>query len=463
MAKLLLVDDDEQISDSTRRLLEMEGHAVTLARDGSEALERARTTPFDAILSDVRMPGMTGLEFLKAFSLLCKETPVLLMTAYGTVEDAVWAMKMGAVDFLEKPFKRQQLLSALDGALARKRVSSRTLTAPGSPLWLPVGESETAQHLRSLVEQVAPTSATILLTGESGTGKELIARAIHERSARAKGKFIALNCAAMPASLIESELFGYEKGAFTGATQSREGLFEAANGGTLLLDEIGDMPMGLQASLLRTLQEREVRRVGSTQARKIDVRVLAATHRELRESVKAGAFREDLLFRLEVVSIVLPPLRDRKEDILPLARHFLLQASSRHGKTVLSLSSEALAALQAHIWPGNIRELSNVIERAVIFAKSETLELADLPAHLQANRSDSIRDALVSFKVGTPLREIEDVMIRKTLEVADGDKETAARLLGINSRTIYRKLEEGKLKSTPLATDPEPGTSDLSS
>ena len=450
--RILLVDDDLQSLDSTRRILEIEGHEVVTAADGADALEKLRlaATPFDLCLSDVRMPRLGGMEFLKAVSVRGDDLPVLLMTAFGTVEDAVHAMKLGAVDFLSKPFKRQTLLAAMAGVVERVRArkNSETLVAEKSDGLL--GESPALQRLKLELEQVAHVSATVLVRGESGTGKERVARLIHEKSPRARGPWIALNCAALPENLIESELFGHEKGAFTGAQQSHEGLFEAASGGTLFLDEIGDMPLALQSRLLRTLQEGEVRRLGSTVSRKVDVRVIAATHRDLHECVRAGSFRQDLLFRLEVLTLDVPPLRAREGDIERLAMHFLADFSKRHGKPISGLDSVFLNALRAHPWPGNVRELQNVMERAVVFGReNEALGLESLPEHLRGLEGTSVSsvgatpwDDTIAVRIGTPLREVEDLLIKRTLEAAEGDKAITAQLLGINARTIYRKLEK---------------------
>ena len=466
--RILLVDDDAQSLESTRKILELSGYQVVTASDGQAALEQvrpaleSRTPRFDLVISDVRMPRLGGLEFLRALSLCGEGMPVVLMTAFGRVEDAVWAMKLGAVDFLTKPFKRQQLLSSVETALKRARAAHRPAAAAqsqapasgtGAAL---VGRSRPMDELRKLIAQVSPTNVTVLLTGESGTGKEMVARQVHEQSPRAKAKFVALNCAAVPEQLIESELFGFEKGAFTGAVGAKEGLFEAAHGGTLLLDEIGDMPLSLQATLLRTLQEGEVRRLGSTQPRKVDVRVIAATHRDLKESVRAGQFRQDLLYRLEVVGVHVPPLRERMEDVPDLAYHFLKLAAQRHGKEVSGISEEAMASLLAHTWPGNVRELSNVIERAVVFVKASHIQSEDLPPHLvdlgvvhpaPAPASAGLKETSISVPLGTPLKDVEDLLIRKTLEATSGDKNMTARLLGINSRTIYRKLDKRETES----------------
>jgi two-component system response regulator HydG len=461
MAKILLVDDDPQSLASTKRILELAGMEVVTAVDGQFALECVRKSPdrsgpiFDLVITDVRMPRMGGLEFLRALSLCGENVPVILMTAFGRVEDAVWAMKLGAVDFLTKPFKRQTLLSAIEVALRRSRThlnpSQETqFQIEGVGLQTLIGRSGIMQELREMIAKVAPTKASILLNGESGTGKELVARLIHELSpSRVQGKFIALNCAAVPENLIESELFGYERGAFTGAMGNKEGLFEAANRGTLLLDEIGDMPLSLQAKLLRVLQESEVRRLGATDSRKIDVRVISASHRKLKERVKEGLFREDLLYRLEVVEMRVPPLRERMEDLSDLSYFFLKIACLKHEKEVKIISDEVLQVFRAHSWPGNVRELSNVIERAVVFTQSEKISLAELPSHLLLISSSAglqdlhaISGSTISVPLGTSLEDVEELLIRKTLEATSGDKNMTAKLLGINSRTIYRKLDK---------------------
>lgn len=473
---ILLVDDDAQALESMRKILELSGYQVTTAVDGQVALDLirpkgadvgARETPFDLVLTDVRMPRLGGLEFLRALS-LCVDVPVILMTAFGRVEDAVWAMKLGAVDFLTKPFKRQALITAIEAALKRGKARAQGgQSQAGESSELLLGASTGMRDLRRMVEQVAPTAASVLIHGESGTGKELVARCLHLRSNRARAPFVAVNCAAIPEQLIESELFGFEKGAFTGATGQKEGLFEAADGGTLLLDEIGDMPLAVQAKLLRVLQESEVRRIGATSSRKIDVRVIAATHKDLADCVQAGTFRQDLLFRLEVVGIRVPALRDRTDDIAELSAFFLSKAAKRHEKALTGFTQEALAALRAHAWPGNVRELSNVIERAAIFAGTESGEIAlvDLPKHVQQACAASHpvshpssqqlqstgRSGSIEIPLGTSLKDVEEILIRKTLEATDGDKNTAARLLGINSRTIYRRLEQrGEREADPV-------------
>jgi two-component system response regulator HydG len=439
--KILVVDDDVQGLETTRRILEFAGYEVLTAHDGQAALDLIRSkesASIHAILTDVRMPRMTGLEFLKALSVIACRTPVILMTAFGNIEDAVWAMKLGAVDFLSKPFKKRQLLDAVAIAL------SRSVQPLGDE---PAVRSSKMTSLREQLQKVVTTQATVLIHGESGVGKERIAKEIHDASSRAKNPFIAVNCAAIPENLLESELFGFERGAFSGADRAKIGLFEAAHGGTLLLDEIGDMPLVLQAKLLRVLQEGEIRRLGSTCSSKVDVRVIASTHQDLRRLAVEGRFREDLLYRLEVIVLHVPALRDRREDILPLARHFLEQASDRHGKRVSGFSEEVLGLLSAHSWPGNIRELSNAVERAVVLSAGEWIQPDDLPATLRSTHGGAVvcgpasLQGSISIPLGTALKDVEDLLIRKTLEATDGDKSMTARLLGITSRTIYRKLD----------------------
>ena len=453
MAKILLVDDDPQALESTRKILEFAGHSVVVAMDGQQALEivrpvtgRVSESDFDLVVTDVRMPRLGGLEFLRALALCGENIPVILMTAFGRVEDAVWAMKLGAVDFLTKPFKRQALLDSIETALKRTRSKKETeafssIQEPSDPI---LGKSPVIRALKDLISRVAPTHANVLLTGESGTGKELVARRLHQLSPRADKQLIALNCAAVPEQLMESELFGFEKGAFTGATAAKEGLFEAAHQGTLLLDEIGDMPLPLQAKLLRVLQESEVRRIGSTQTKKTDVRVVAATHRDLKAEVAAGRFRQDLLYRLEVVGIHVPPLRERTQDLPELVLHFIKQAGLRHGKSELSVKSEIFEVLAAHSWPGNVRELANVMERAVVLARGNSIGAEELPSHILSRKSVEGVSSSISIPLGTSLKDVEELLIRKTLEATDGDKNMTAKLLGINSRTIYRKLEPNR-------------------
>jgi two-component system response regulator HydG len=353
---ILLVDDDSQSLDSTRKILEHSGYRVLLASDGEEALERVREdSSISAVVSDVRMPRMSGIEFLRALSIRGEALPVILMTAYGEVSDAVWAMKLGAVDFLSKPFKRQALLTAVESAIKRVRArgsqaqaSEGTVQAGGSSrlsgkLW---GSSSAMGTLREQIVRVAQTRATVLIHGESGTGKELVARELHARGARSTERWLALNCGAVPESLVESELFGHERGAFTGAQATQIGLFEAADRGTLFLDEIAELPLSAQVKLLRVLQEGEIRRIGSTQSRKVDVRLIAATHRDLRKEVAAGRFREDLLYRLEVIQLAVPALRERLGDLPELVSRFLSEACQLHQKSIEAVEPGVIQAFE---------------------------------------------------------------------------------------------------------------------
>ncbi len=450
-SSILLVDDDLQGLESTRKILELESFQVDVAKDGQEALEKVRSknaagAMYDLVITDVRMPKMSGLEFLRALQLCGLEVPVVLMTAFGRVEEAVWAMKIGAVDFLTKPFKRHALLTAVRAALQKAKPKGKEQKGLNPPLQADdlVGESQVMEKLKQQISQVAATPATILLTGESGTGKEKIARLIHQKSSRAKQPFLAINCAAMPEALIESELFGFEKGSFTGAYAAHRGMFEAADGGTLLLDEVGDMPLSLQGKLLRVLQENEVRRVGSTQSIRVNVRIIAATHQDLRQRVAEGKFRQDLLYRLEVIALRAPALRERVQDIPLLSGFFLSRSSKQHDKKISVITPEVLRIFSEHSWPGNVRELSNVIERAVILAEGLEIHPQDLPAYLRDSAMVSSTESWIEsiqIPVGTSLKQVEDLMIKKTLEATEGDKNLAAKLLGLTSRTIYRKLE----------------------
>lgn len=502
---ILLVDDDIQSLQSTQRLLEWSGHRVTTAQDGAEALEKLRALPSVAamledsviqlVISDVRMPKLNGIEFLRALrddrSSHISRLPIILMTAFGRVEDAVWAMKLGAVDFLTKPFKKQDLMNAVELASASTRSLHKTGQKTGhaaeyenSKIKIEttrfsqlLGASLVMCDLREKIKAVAQSQSTVLITGESGSGKELVAHSIHEWSERREKPWVALNCGALPESLIESELFGHEKGAFSGADHAKIGLIESAHQGTLFLDEIGDMPLLLQTRLLRVLQEGEIRRVGATQSRKVDVRIIAATHRDLHEQVKQGLFRGDLLFRLEVLNLKTPALRDHPEDLELLIQSVLKKIIDRDGRSfdIPSLSVEALEVLKVHPWPGNVRELQNVLERAFVFlslkqtnptiSSKPTIEVEDLPSHLialakergcyfldlsvaQPPKFQHGRAGLNSVHIpfGTPLKEVEELLIRKTLEATDGDKGMTAKILGVNSRTIYRRLETRETK-----------------
>jgi two-component system response regulator HydG len=369
---------------------------------------------------------------------------VILLTAFGTVEDAVKAMKDGAYDFLTKPFRREQLIKLVDKALERRDLIEQNralkkqledLRAKGQM----IGASPTWRRMMTLVEQVADSSATILIQGESGTGKELVARTIHERSARRVGPFVAVNCAALPETLLESELFGYEKGAFTGAAGRKDGRFELANGGTLFLDEVADLSLVTQPKILRVLQEGEFERLGATRTVQVDVRIVAATNQDLADMVKEKRFREDLYYRLNVITIRVPPLRERHEDIRLLAQHYLRVYAAKNGRTLDGFSNEALERLESYRWPGNVRELENLIERMVLLARKDRIDAEDLPEEIAGVKRPP-RDAILEL-VGTPLADVEQRLLDETLRITGGNKTQAAKLLGIDVRTVARKLE----------------------
>jgi two-component system response regulator HydG len=445
-ATVLVVDDDRANLDSVARIFQLEGLTPLTASDGGAALQLLRRPEVAVLLTDLMMPGMDGQELLATARALRPDVEVVLMTAYGTVEAAVNAMKDGAYDFLTKPLKRHALVKTVQKALERHALlaENQALKAQLADLGAPggrtlVGQSPAFRSLLDTIRQAAPSSATVLLVGESGTGKELAARALHELSPRAGGPFVPVNCGAFPETLLEAELFGVEKGAFTGATARRQGRFERAHGGTLLLDEVGEMPFGAQVKLLRALQESEIERLGGTQTVPIDVRVVAATSKDLGREVAEGRFREDLFYRLNVVEIRLPPLSWRREDIPLLADHFLRRFAAKNGKTVRGFTPEAVAALEDYAWPGNVRELEHAVERAVVLARGEVLEAADLPESVRKGPRGSAGHVVIP--IGTPLEEVERRVLHETLRHTGGDKTMAARLLGIAARTIYRKLE----------------------
>jgi two-component system response regulator HydG len=441
---ILVVDDEPGIVTSLEKIFKREGWTVMTAGDGQTGLEMLRKHRIGVVVTDLMMPKTSGMDILKAAKTLAPETEVVLMTAYGTVETAVEAMKEGAYDFVTKPLKRAHVVRIVRNAVDKLSlvVENRALKAQLEQQRRRsiVGTSLAWRRTMDTVNQAAASEATILLLGESGTGKELLARSIHEHSPRVAKPFVAINCAAIPESILEAELFGYEKGAFTGATTSREGRFEAADGGTLFLDEIGEMSRHVQVKLLRVLQEGEIERLGGGgKSRPIDIRLIAATNVDLAQAVKDGEFREDLYYRLNVVPVRVPPLRDRREDVPLLVQHFIGIYAQKNGKPITGCSPEALDLLADYSWPGNVRELENAIERAIVLTRSEQIDAQDLPREIQ--EGGSAGGAGLSFPIGTPLADIEMRVIRETLRHTRGDKRAAAKLLGIATRTIYRRLE----------------------
>ncbi len=443
MSRVLVVDDDDANRLTLERILEREGYAVSHAANGRDALEVIRSHPVDVVLTDLKMPGMSGIDLLKAARKVDPDLEVVVMTAYGTVETAVEAMKEGAYDFVAKPVKRLDLCTAL-----RKAMEKRSLQTENRRLREQlgaVGEGEVigrSQPMRALLdelEQVAPSDATVLLCGESGTGKGRLARLLHRMSRRKDARLVTVNCASLPEALLESELFGYERGAFTGAMARKDGRFDLARGGSLFLDEITEVLPAVQVKLLRVLQEGEYERVGGTESLSADIRVIAASNRDIEQDVASGRFRTDLFYRLNVIRLNVPPLRDRSEDVPLLAQHFLVLYSRKNAKEVRAFTPEALDALGAYPWPGNVRELENAVERAVVLCRDDRIGVGDLPPALRRAETGRKR---VPFEVGTPLKTIERRMIEETLRYCNGDKNLAASLMGITARTIYRREAE---------------------
>ncbi|MEM1245430.1 MAG: sigma-54 dependent transcriptional regulator [Acidobacteriota bacterium] len=432
--RVLLVEDKDSLRRLLKRALDSEGFAVQAVGSAEQAYERLAAEPFDIVLTDLRLPGDSGLEVLQRSRATASDRPVVVMTAYGDVATAVEAMKRGATDFLEKPVEIDDLLAVVRSHLGKGDVA--TLEVEGGPTL--VGRHPKFTAALRLLRRVAETESTVLLLGESGTGKEVFARALHGLSPRVEGPFVALNCAAIPEALMENELFGHEKGAFTGATSRQPGRFEQASGGTLLLDEIGELPLGVQAKVLRVLEDRSFERVGGGETLKADARLVAATNRDLGAMVSAGEFRQDLFYRLDIFPIELPPLRDRASDIGDLARHLVTQLTSRAGRAgAPSLSGEAVELLSQQPWPGNVRQLSNVLERALILSDGDELQRSDIEA------------VLGTGAVGHILKTSERDELCTALEESGGDRRRAASILGISTRTLQRRVKKHGLEGYP--------------
>jgi two-component system, NtrC family, response regulator HydG len=449
MARILICDDQEMMRDSLAATLAREGHEIVACGDPSLAVQRLGAARFDLLITDYKMPKMTGIELLAEAKKLRPDMPVVLMTAFGTVQNAVEAMKLGAYDFLQKPFDGDQIKVVVDrslehGRLVKENQVLRSIVDQGAPRPL-IGSGQGMTGVKEQIEKVARSSATALIRGESGTGKELVARAIHQQSDRKEKPFLAVNCAALSENLLESELFGHEKGAFTGADRMRRGRFELADGGTLLLDEISEIAPTLQAKLLRVLQESQFERVGSSTTQNVDVRVIATTNRDLEECVDEGKFRGDLFYRLNVVPIELPPLRQRLEDIPELCRHFLHQIAKRTNTAFRHIEPEAVRVLQRYNWPGNVRELQNIIERATVLEAEPGVIRAETIEPWLKVRPIATPDGFA----GKPLADVEKQVILTTLEQFRGHRIKTAHALGIGVRTLGMKLkkwkEEGEL------------------
>jgi len=457
MTRMLVVEDDAVARDLLCEILRSDGFEVEAVDDGAPAVERAAEGRYDLVLSDVRMERVGGLEVLRAFAERAPQTPVILITAFGDVTGAMEAIGQGAYDYVSKPFNVEELRLTVARALERRRLSAEAEAAPAgegraNQVAEIEGKSQRMLDVYKLVARVAPSTATVLVVGESGTGKELVARAIHNRSPRASKPFVPVNCTALSESLLESELFGHARGAFTGAFAAKRGLFETASGGTLFLDEIGDMGPKMQAQILRVLQDGEMRPVGGTEAIRVDVRLVCATNHDLDAEVKASRFREDLYFRINVVTVRMPPLRDRAGDIPILVRHFIAKIARRENRPEASVSPEALEILGRYAWPGNVRELENAIERAVAIAKGNVVLPSDLPAEVYGGASATPAGIIDDRPT---LAELERRYIALVLAEQGGNKKRAAEKLGIDRRTLYRAIE----RSGDATLDDEDGES----
>ncbi len=462
--KVLVIDDDVKMLELLRKVLSKRGYVVDISSKPKEAIEKFVRDGFDIVVTDINMPEMSGLEVLKQVKTTSPDTIVIMITAFATVSSAVESMKLGAYDYIVKPFNIEEFVLIIDRAseqillkkeveLLRKEIQQRY--SFGNI----IGKSPQMQKVFQLIKQVANTNSNVIIYGKSGTGKELVAKAIHYNSPRKDKPFVAVNCSAIPESLLESELFGHEKGAFTGAVSSRKGLFEEANGGTIFLDEVGDMSLAMQAKLLRVIEDKEIRAVGSDKPRKIDVRIIAATHKDLEKAVKEGTFREDLFYRLNVIPIYLPELRERVEDIPLLVEYFLRKYGEEAGRPNIKISREALACMMKYSWPGNVRELENLIERLVVLSPGDEITVSDLPEHIRVCKAETLVEELTLGEKIT-LEELEKRYILKVLRETGWHKSNAAKILGIDRRTLYRKIEEYKLEKPEDAIEDEPEGAD---
>ncbi|HEY0093464.1 MAG TPA: sigma-54 dependent transcriptional regulator [Archangium sp.] len=463
MAKILVIDDEANLRKVLAAMLRRDGFDVTVAADGEQGLAEFHKNGADIVVTDLVMPKAGGMEVLRAVNAANPDVPVIIITAHGTVDSAVEAIKAGAFDYVTKPYEQAELSAVIAKAAKAHDIAQRSVRADAKARAAIIGESPQLQDVFKIIDKVADTPSTVLINGESGTGKELIASALHGASSRRDKPFIKINCAAIPHNLLESELFGYERGAFTGAVTSKPGRFELADGGTLFLDEIGEIPVEMQVKLLRALQEGEFERVGGIKTTRVDVRLIAATNRDLQAEIEAGRFRKDLYYRLAVVPIVLPPLRERRADIPMLAGHFVEKYNRKLNKKIEGISDDAMALLQAYNWPGNIRELENLIERVLLFADGPSITARDLPepvrqgsgtpapalpaAHLEASTGEGGLKDIVRMKAA----ELEKDLITKALEETGGNVTRAARLLQISRKSLQTKMKEFGLRDTTPA------------
>ncbi|MBW1996694.1 MAG: sigma-54-dependent Fis family transcriptional regulator [Deltaproteobacteria bacterium] len=452
METILIVDDEKNYLLVLEALLAPEGYEIITALNARDALRLIKESDLDLVITDVKLPGMSGMELLEESKKIKPDTPVIMMTAYGTIERAVEAMKMQAYDYITKPFKNEELKLTVKKALHNYRLikENRLLSKALSDRYSYgniIGKSKPMLKIYDMIQKVAPSKASVLITGPSGTGKELIAKAIHYESPRKDRPFISMNCGALTETLLESELFGHERGAFTGAVALKKGRFELADGGTLFLDEIGEMPPALQVKLLRVLQEMEFERVGGTRTIRVNVRVLSASNRDLKEDVETGRFRKDLYYRLNVIHIEVPPLKERTEDIRPLVHHFIKKYRQEQGRGDMELTPDAWKALYSYSWPGNVRELENVIERAVVLNPGDRIGLDDLPAELLGHEKDLDINRFIPMDapLQKTLEEIEEKLIRRALQQCHNVQSHAAEMLGITKSLIQHKLKKYRI------------------
>ncbi len=464
MSRILVVDDEANLRKILAAVLRKDGYEVAVAEDGASAVEELERNGANVVVTDLVMPKVSGMDLLAHVRDKYPNVPVIIITAHGSVDSAVEAIKLGAFDYITKPFENAEIRAVIAKAARTNEAAHATFTRDGKGRLAIIGTSPQIQHVFKIIDRVADTPSTVLISGESGTGKELVAAALHEGSSRRARPLIKISCAAIPKDLMESELFGYERGAFTGAVTSKPGRFELADSGTLFLDEIGEVPLEMQVKLLRALQESEFERVGGIKTTKVDVRLIAATNRNLEEEIEAGRFRKDLFYRLNVVPLHLPPLRERIDDIAPLASHFIERYNAKLNKKIEGISPEALDLLRAYPWPGNIRELENLMERVLLFADGPTIESRDLPEAVRVGASEAHEGSVtIHAEPGeTPLKdlvrqrqaEIERSFIKKALEKTEGNVTRAAKLLQISRKSLQTKMKElGLREEAPAPLD----------
>ena len=451
---LLIIDDEENMRHMLKTLLDKSGYQVNTAGNGIEALEIVRSKVYDFILCDLKMPEMDGMTFLKSAGGLLDQTTVIMMSAYGTIESAIEAMKLGAYDYISKPFKTDEVCLTLKKAEERKRLKNENVVLKEKIKSIEddyrfgnmIAKSKVMKSIFLLSRKVAQYDTTVLIYGESGTGKELVARGIHLESKRSEGPWVAVNCGEIPENLLESEFFGYKKGAFTGAVVDRKGLFQEADGGTIFLDEISELPFFLQVKLLRVLQEREIRPIGESKTRKINIRVIAATSKDLSDEVKSGRFRQDLFFRMNVIQVKLPPLRERKDDIAMLSLFFMKNFNNELGKSITKISPAAMALFLEYSWPGNVRELKNCIERAMILSENDILLPRHFPVEIrQPDKQGGLNNVFEELSLKNAQKKLEKTLITKALEETGGNRTKASRLLEISHPSLLNKIKNYKI------------------